>query len=473
MSVKFSSVELSSDAMRALGYRVIDTLVDHLTNLEGKPVTGHASRKILEQRLGGPAPEDGADPAAVMDELEREVFPNVMYTNHPRFFAFVPSPSNFVGVMADALAAGFNVIACDWLEASAATTIECVTIDWIRDFCGFPNGAGGLFTSGGSVANLTALATARQVMLDGNMTDAMVYCSEQTHGSNQKALRILGFRPEQLRKVATDASLRIDMEALAAAIAEDRTARLRPFCVVANAGTTNTGAVDPLTAIAALCEAEGLWFHVDGAYGAAAVLTKRGARALTGMERAHSLAIDPHKWLFQPFEMGCLLVREAHWLPQTFSLAQEYMQDTETGDDEINFGDYGIQLTRSFRALKLWMTVKVHGMKAIRAGIDHGLDLAEQAERLLREDEHFEVVTPASLGMVSFSYRTAYPDAVNLGIVEALIEDGYAMVSSTRLGGRAVLRLCTINPRTTPEDIESTVALLGRLGDEIVARSGR
>ena len=467
MTVELSPVELSPDAMRALGYRVVDMLVDHLTTLDGKPVTGHASWEVLEQRLGGPAPEDGGDPAAVLDELEREVFPNVMYTNHPRFFAFVPGPSNFVGVMADTLAAGFNVIACDWLEASAATTIERTTIDWLRGFCGMPAGAGGLFTSGGSVANLTALATARQVMLDGDMTGAVVYCSEQTHGSNQKALRILGFRPEQLRKVATDPSLRIDMDTLAAAVSEDRAAGLRPFCVVATAGTTNTGAVDPLAAIAELCDAEGLWFHVDGAYGAAAVLTGRGARALAGMERADSLAIDPHKWLFQPFEIGCLLVREADWLPQTFSLAQEYMQDTETAGHEVNFGDYGIQLTRSFRALKLWMTIKVHGVAAIRAAIDHGIDLAEHAERLLSQDQRFEVVTPASLAIVSFSYRAADPDAVNLGIVEALIEDGHAMVSSTRLAGRVVLRLCTINPRTTPADIESTVALLGRLGDEV------
>ena len=362
------TVELSPEDMRAMGYRVVDSIVDHLATLDAKPVTGRAGWRALEQSLAGPAPEAGADPAAVLDELEREVFPNVMYTNHPRFFAFVPGPSNFVGVMADTLAAGFNIIACDWLEASAATTIERTTIGWLRDFCGFPAGAGGLFTSGGSVANLTALATARQVMLDGDMAGAVIYCSAQTHGSNQKALRILGFRPDQLRKVAVDEALRIDMGALAAAVSADRAAGLRPFCVIANAGTTNTGAVDPLNAIADFCAAEGLWFHVDGAYGAAAVLTVRGAEALAGMERAHTLAIDPHKWLFQPFEIGCLLVRESHWLPQTFALAQEYMQDTETGGHDesgghqVNFGDYGIQLTRSFRALKLWMTVKVHGI---------------------------------------------------------------------------------------------------------------
>ena len=193
---------------------------------------------------------------------------------------------------------------------------------------------------------------------------------------------------------------------------------------------------------------------------------------MAGLGRAHSIAIDPHKWLFQPFEIGCVIVREAHWLPRTFGLAQEYMQDTVGG--EINYGDHGFQLTRSFRALKLWMTIKVHGMAAIRAAIDRCIDIAEEAEALLRASGAFDIVTPAQLGIVTFSYRLdgSDPDAVNKAIVEALIDDGYAMLSSTRLGGRTVLRLCTINPRTTTQDLESTIALLARLGAQAVAADG-
>ena len=461
------TVELTPDEMRALGYRVVDTIVDHLATLKDKPATGQSDWDSLEAVLGGPPPEDGAPADQVMDLLERELFPHIMYTNHPRFFGFVPGPSNFVGVMADALASGFNVIACDWLEATAATVIEHATVDWIRQFSGFPEGAGGLFTSGGSVANLTAMAVARRVLLDGNMDKAVVYCSDQTHGSNQKALRVLGFQPEQLRKVASDDGLRMDVAALATAIAADRAAGLRPFCVIANAGTTNTGAADPLDAIADLCAAGELWFHIDGAYGAPAVLTERGSRALKGLGRAHSLAIDPHKWLFQPFEIGCVLVREAHWMPATFSLEQEYMQDATVAGHEINYADYGIQLTRSFRALKLWMTIKVHGMAAIRAAIDHGLDLAEHAERVLADHPNFDVVTPASLAVVSFAYRCPDPAPVHAAIIEALVADGHAMVTSTLLGGRSVLRLCTINPRTTLADIDSTLALLAELGRRV------
>ena len=468
------TLELTPEAMRAFGYRVVDLIVDHMAALDGKRVTGGGDRQTLDDRLGGPPPEHGADPGAVLDTFERDVAPNVMYTNHPRFFAFVPGPSNFVGAMADALSAGFNIIACDWLEAPAAATIERVTVDWLRQFCGLPEGAGGLFTSGGSVANLTAMAAARHVMLDDRIEGAVVYCSAQAHGSNRKALRVLGFGDDQVRGVEVDDGLRLDVDALAAAIAADRAAGLRPFSVIATAGTTNTGAVDPLDAIAELCAREGLWLHVDGAYGAPAVLTERGGRALAGLGRAHSIAIDPHKWLFQPFEIGCVIVREAHWLPRTFGLAQEYMQDTVGG--EINYGDHGIQLTRSFRALKLWMTIKVHGMAAIRAAIDRGIDVAEEAEGLLRASGAFDIVTPAQLGIVTFSYRLdgsgADPDAVNKAIVEALIADGHAMLSSTQLGGRTVLRLCTINPRTTTRDLESTIALLARLGGRAVAADG-
>ena len=278
------------------------------------------------------------------------------------------------------------------------------------------------------------------------MDKAVVYCSDQTHGSNQKALRVLGFQPEQLRKVASDDGLRMDVAALATAIAADRAAGLRPFCVIANAGTTNTGAADPLDAIADLCAAGELWFHIDGAYGAPAVLTERGSRALKGLGRAHSLAIDPHKWLFQPFEIGCVLVREAHWMPATFSLEQEYMQDATVAGHEINYADYGIQLTRSFRALKLWMTIKVHGMAAIRAAIDHGLDLAEHAERVLADHPNFDVVTPASLAVVSFAYRCPDPAPVHAAIIEALVADGHAMVTST-LPRRSV-RYCASAPST-------------------------
>jgi glutamate/tyrosine decarboxylase-like PLP-dependent enzyme len=250
--------------------------------------------------------------------------------------------------------------------------------------------------------------------------------------------------------------------ALAAAVREDRAAGRTPFCVVATAGSTNTGAVDPLEALADLCAAEGLWLHADAAYGGPAVLTAKGRSALAGLDRVDSLAVDPHKWLFQPYEIGCVLVRRPGLLGAMFALHPEYLADVNRRDDEVNFFDRGIQLTRGFRALKLWMTLKVYGVDALRRGVEHGLELAELAERELRSREGWEVVTPAQLGIVSF--RRALPgaapeaeDAANVALVERLVADGVAAISSTTLHGRVALRMCTINPRTTRADVALTL----------------
>ena len=467
-----AALELSPADMKALGYRVIDMLVDHHVNLRDSHPAGTISRATAEALLREPAPAGPSAPEAVLEELDQKIIRNTLFPTHHRHFGWIPGPSNFVGAMGDAIASGFNFCPGLWLEASAASQVELVAVDWLRELCGMPEGAGGLFVSGGSVANLTALATARRVKLGFEFADAVAYCSDQTHRSNAKNLRILGFAPDQLGEVPTDARMRLDVAALSRAIATDRAAGRRPFCVIANAGTTNTGAVDPLDALADLCAAEGLWLHVDGAYGAAAMLTEKGRAAMSGIGRVDSLAIDPHKWLFQPYELGCALVRDVRWLPPTFGEQPEYLQDTHTDDDplgEINFCDYGVQLSRGFRALKLWMSIKVFGVDAFRAAIDRGISNAERAEEMLREAGSFDIVTPAQLGIVTFRYTrdgadVAELDRINLAIIDGLIADGYAFLTSTRIDGRVVLRVCTINPRTAEADLQGTVDLVARLG---------
>jgi glutamate/tyrosine decarboxylase-like PLP-dependent enzyme len=400
--------------------------------------------------------------------LRDEIFTRVLHVDHPRFFAFVPSPSNFVAAMADALTAGFNGFAGSWFSGSALAQVEMVTVDWLRQLCGLPEAAGGLFVSGGSMANLTGLAVARHVRLEDRMAGAVIYFSDQTHSSVERALRVLGFASEQLTRLPSDDCFRLDLEALRRAMCADRAAGLTPFCVVANAGTTNTGAVDPLPALARLCREEDLWLHVDGAYGAAAALVPEGRALLEGLEEADSLSLDPHKWLFQPFEIGCVLVRLERWLEDTFRILPEYLRDVHGLGEEVNFCDRGVQLTRNFRALKLWMSIKVFGAAAFREAITWGLRLAELAERHLRECDCFEVVTPAQLGVVSFRYAppgitAERAEAVNQRLVGAMLKDGYAVLTSTVLRQRTVLRLCTINPRTTEEEIVETVRRLARL----------
>ncbi|HEX8999976.1 MAG TPA: aminotransferase class I/II-fold pyridoxal phosphate-dependent enzyme, partial [Blastocatellia bacterium] len=266
------SLQLTADEMRQIGYRVVDQLVEHFETLANKPVMLVTPRKELEPRLREPLPEQPAAINTLLEQLQRDVWSNIGNVQHPRFFAFIPSPSNFVSVMADALASGFNPFAGNWLEGAGTTQLELVTVDWLRQMCGLPETAGGLFVSGGSMANLTALAAAREAKLGNQRENAAVYFSDQTHSSLEKALRILGFAHQQIRKLSSDDKFRLRMPELRRAVAEDRAAGKQPFCVIANAGTTNTGAIDPLNEIADVCGDENMWLHVDGAYGAAAAL---------------------------------------------------------------------------------------------------------------------------------------------------------------------------------------------------------
>ncbi|MGH7550160.1 MAG: pyridoxal phosphate-dependent decarboxylase family protein [Gemmatimonadota bacterium] len=454
--------------MRELGHLVIDLLVDHWTTLREQPPGRRADRESLEKLLREPPPERGRDAEAVLARVAADVLGNMGRVHHPRFYAFVPGPSNWIGVLGDLLAAGTNVFAGTWFESSGPAMLELVVIDWLRQWCGLPESAGGAFVSGGSMANLTALAVARRIVLEDRVEGAVAYFSDQTHSAVDRAFSVLGFAPEQLRRLPVDAEYRLPIESLREIIASDRASGRRPFCVVANAGTTNTGAVDPLPELADLCAGEGLWLHADAAYGGPAVLCERGRRALAGLERADSLALDPHKWLFQPFEIGCVLVRERAWLPQTFHVLPDYLRDVKARRGEVNFADYGVQLSRGFRALKLWMSIQVFGVAEFRRAVERGIENAEQAEDLLRKAGAWEIVTSARLGVVTFRYAAPSVPAerarrITHDLVEASQEDGFTLVSSTTLRGEPVIRLCPINPRTTREDLESSIDRLTQL----------
>lgn len=454
-------LEFSRERMREIGYRVVDRLVEHLATLPTQRVGTKGDPAELLNAFREPVPEHGMEFEAVLAQVESEVFANTMHVNHPRFFAYVPGPGNFVGAMADALISGYNIFAGTWISGSGPAAVELTVLEWLRAICGLPESAGGIFVSGGTMANLTALAVARHVKVHGRLEDATVYHSDQAHSSLEKALRAVGLPAENLRKLPSDAGFRLPIDELAQWIDRDRAAGKRPFCVIASAGTTNTGAIDPLPALSQLCRQQGLWLHVDGAYGAAAVIAERGRELLSGLELADSLSLDPHKWLFQPFEIGCVLVRNRDHLRDTFRILPEYLKDTQLHSEEFNFTDHGIQLTRSFRALKLWMSIKVFGLEAFRAAIERGFILGEFTEACLRRLSGWEVVTPAQMGIVCFRYTKA-DDAGHLSLVQTLLEDGFALITSTVLRGQTVLRTCTINPRTTAADIQASLDRLDR-----------
>jgi aromatic-L-amino-acid decarboxylase len=473
-------LELTPEEARTFGYTIVDRLLAYQASLSDLPVVRNKTQQELRSYLWEALPVHPQDPIAVLDRVENEIFSSTNHETHPRFFAFIPGPSNFVGALAEFLRTGYNIFSGSWLEGSAPAVAELVTLDWMRRLAGYPESAGGTFLSGGSLANLSALVTARDALLQQRaFLDAVVYGSDQTHSSITRAMRILGFQKEQLRRITSDGEFRLPPDALKAVIQKDRAAGKVPFCVIANAGTTNTGAIDPLSALADICAQEKLWLHADGAYGAAALFSAKGRTLLAGLERADSFALDPHKWLFQPFDCAVLLVRERQTLRHAFHVREdeaEYLQDARGKEEEINLWDYSPELTRPFRALKLWMSLQVFGADAFEAAIDRTFGLAEYAEKQLRADSLWEITTPAQMAVVTF--RAVPPkvakagmdneaakiqvDSLNREVAARMQAEGFALVLSTELRGQTVLRLCTINPRTTEDDIARTVSALAK-----------
>lgn len=461
-----SLLELDVDTMRKLGYRVVDTLVERIAGLDAQPVWRGGDRTELDARLREPAPEAAVSFERLLPRLTADVLEVAGRIDHPRFFAFIPSCPTWPGILADFLASGFNVFQGTWLVSAGPSALELAVLDWFKSWVGYPAEAAGLLLSGGSEANLTAIACARAARLGGASDAATIYCSDETHSSVERAARVLGFSPEALRKLPADEAFRLRPDDLEAAVELDRARGRNPFLVVANAGTTNTGAVDELGALADRARDLGLWLHVDAAYGGFAVLTERGARLLDGLGRADSIALDPHKWLYQPYAAGCLLVRDGRLLGDAFHVMPHYLQDTAAETDQVNFADLGIQLTRPARALKIWLSVQYFGLAAFRRAIDRALDLALAAEQQIGANDALELLTPASLGVVCFRRKgapTDDPEDVdrrNAALVERLAASGVGLISSTRLGGRYALRLCVLNHRTTTRDLDRVVDFL-------------
>jgi aromatic-L-amino-acid/L-tryptophan decarboxylase len=453
---------LDPEQMRELGYRVVDLLVDR--ERRGLPALPRVSREETERRLGGGPPEDPVPTDELLGGLD-DVVSLMTRCDHPAFLAFIPGEPTWPGALADLVASALNLHAIDWIEAPGPTQVELTTLRWLCDWFGYPAAAGGVFVSGGSASNMTALACARETLLGAMADDVIVYVSDQAHSSMARAARVLGFRPEQLRVLPVDERYRMRPETLSAAIEADARAGRAPLFVSAAAGSTNTGAIDPLSELADVTHAAGAWFHVDAAYGGGAILSQRGKRLLAGIERADSVTVDPHKWMYQPIECGVLLVRDLGHLHGAFEITPDYLQDLDSALNEPNFSDLGMQLTRSARALKLWTSVRAFGLRAFRDAVDRSLDLARRAAERIEASPSMELLAEPSLGIVCFR-RTfgngddATADALNARLVTMLADSGIGFISSTRLRGRYTLRLCILNHSTTWGDVDAVLAFL-------------
>ncbi len=469
-----ATLQLSKEAMRTYGYKVVDAVIDHFDTQYKKLPVAYATRDEMDDLFKEDIPEKPMDADAVLEFVLKEVMTKSTIVSHPKTYSFVPGPSNYIGAMADTLATGFNIFSGGWAASPAAAELEIITMNWLLKIFGFPVvKGGGIFTSGGSMANLTALVTARRIKCGDDFSKGVIYISDQTHSSNIKAIRVLGFKKEQIRVIPTNLEFKFSLNKLKNAIAKDRLKGLKPFCLIATAGTTNTGTVDPLSELSAICKSEDLWFHIDGAYGGAAILSKNGKSLLRGIEKADSLTVDPHKWFYQPYEIGCLLVRNTKHLTGTFTEKPEYLKDVEGNRSEINFYDHGIQLTRRFRALKFYMSIKTFGLQEFRKAITYNIELAEAAEALLRKSPNWEVISPATLAVINFRYNPIDSDLsekeldkLNQYISGKVVDSQKALLVTTLLHDQVVLRMCLINPRTTLTDIRETLNLCDEFAEE-------
>ena len=466
-------LRMTPEEMRRLASEATEALIERIDGLrDDRPWDGDF-REALEGRLGTPPPESGRPAEEVLAQALSDVLPNAARLDHPRFFGFVPSAPTWPGVVADYLAAGFNINSCTWLVSSGTSQLELVVVDWMRGWIGYPETAGGLLTSGGSAAGVEALVAAREAA--GHPERPTVYMSDQSHSALKRAALVAGVRREHVRRVPSGDDFRLDVAELRRCVAEDRANGLQPVAVCANAGTTGTGAIDPLEPLADFCSREGIWLHADAAYGGFALVTQEGKELLAGIESADSVGMDAHKWFFQPYECGALMVKNAKHLEDAFGVGNDVLQDTVWGTNHPNFADRGLQLSRAARALKIWMSVQTFGMTAFRAAVQQGLDLTRRAEAYVETSPVLELLTPVSLGVVCFRVNPGDGrderslEDVNRTVLARVFWDDLAFFSSTALKGVFSLRMCIVNHTTTWEDVRMTLDLVVRLGREALA----
>ena len=461
----------SAAEIRTWGKSTIQLMADYFDRLRDAKLYSQVSAREIRDRLDPALPMDETGFDHLLEVFSQTIIPLSRQNAHPRMFGYVQSPGTPLAAFADLLASFLNANLTAWRSAPAPVELERLTIDWIRQILGFDSRAAGLFLSGGSIANLSALATARNVK-GAAPGRGRIYASSETHHSVMKAAALLGIGRENVCLIAVDEKFKVRTEDLAKKITADQEAGYQPFCIVANAGTVNTGAVDRLLEIRRIADRHGLWLHVDGSYGAFAMLAPSARDLFAGMEQADSVALDPHKWLYLPVDVGCVVYREPELARPTFALDAEYTRVIgEQAEESFAFWDYGPELSRRFRALKVWMLLKGVGLQKLGQAIESNLACAKHFESLVRASDDFEMLAPVELSIFCFRYlparlRNTSPAAINSfneNLLLALQRDGSSYLSNTMINGIFALRGCVLNHRTTMADMEILLEDLRRL----------
>jgi aromatic-L-amino-acid decarboxylase len=483
--------DMSADEFRRFGHEVVDWIADYFSHPEAYPVLAQVEPGQLRSQLPAAAPERGEPMSEILEDFERFIVPAVTHWNHPSFFAYFATTASAPGILGEMLSAAFDAKAMLWRTSPASTELEEVALDWLRQLMGLPEEFGGVIYDTASVATMHAVAAARETLNLRVREEGMsgradlpllrLYASEQSHSSVEKSLIALGLGQRSLVKVPADSEFRMDAGALESLIEKDRASDALPFCVVATVGTTSTTSIDPVPAIADVCEREKLWLHVDAAYAGSAAVVPEMRHVLAGCERADSLVTNPHKWLFTPFDLSALYSRRLEVLRRAFTLTPEYLRTPEQ-EAVRNGSDYGVQLGRRFRALKLWMILRYFGREGLAARIREHCRLAREFAAWVEASNEWELLAPVPFSVVCFRARAAVEreaedaraarlDALNERLMNAVNATGEAFLSHTKLNGVFTLRLAVGNIRTTEGHVRRAWDLLNEKLSE-VSREG-
>ena len=451
-------LELPAAAMRAMVDGALSSIIDHIESLPTMPAANTGSGAELARSLREPLPETGVP----FDRLLAEVF-RVAETSFtasgPGYLAYIPGGGLFHSAVADLISDSINRYVGVWAAAPGLVQLETNVIRWFCEMVGYPKGSAGFLTSGGSLANFTAVVTARRDRLSQDFLSGTIYTSDQVHHSVLKAAMLAGFPEDMVRRVATDGEFRMRLDLLEQSVTADREAGLEPFMVIGSAGTTNTGAVDDLAAIADLARRYGLWFHADAAYGGFFALTERGRRILTGLDRADSLSLDPHKGLFLPYGTGSLLVRDGAALQRAHAVSADYMPDMQDDDDLVDLCNISPELSRPFRGLRAWLPLKMHGAGVFRDALDEKLDLARWITARLEDLRGIEIVARPQLSVLAFAVTgrgrsLEQANALTRGLMDYVNTRNRVHLTATTLNGRFVIRICVLSFRTHRDRME-------------------
>src|ERR1051325_3329847 len=465
---------MEREEFRRFGHELVDWIANYFDRIDDLPVLAAIEPGDLKAQLPAAPPEQGEPMEQIISDLHRLIVPALTHWSHPSFFAYFATSTSGPGILGELLTAAFDNKAMLWRTSPASTELEEVTLDWLRQMMGLDPSLIGIIYDTASVSSMHAIAAAREGVEQRIREDGMsgrpdlpllrIYVSEQAHSSIEKGVITLGLGQRALRKIPTDAEFRMDARVLAAAIEEDKAAGHLPFCVVATVGTTSTSSIDPVPEIARICEPHAIWLHVDAAYAGSAAIVPEFRSILAGCERADSLVTNPHKWLFTPFDLSVLYCRHMDLLKRAFSLVPEYLKTPE--QEKVRSGsDYGIQLGRRFRALKLWMVMRYFGQEGLAARIREHCRLARLFASLVEESPDWELMAPVPLALVCFRAKPEglaadQLDALNEAIMHRVNASGRALLSHTRLNDKLTLRLSVGNIRTTEQHVRQVWQLL-------------